>query len=231
MKNIIPLLPLLLSCCSTPAIAVQSTCPNAYANNERPDIAGQEICFDRFAVVYSPDTKTAVVSAERLTGGMVIGAEQIQRINAFHAERSVRGGPTPADYVNTGYDRGHMTPAGDMPTPATQRQTFSMVNMTPQTPELNRATWNRLEREVRSEAKTAGVLYVVTGALFDNPAPRTTTGIAIPFAVYKALYRPDRKQCAVHVATNTSQPVIQVLTVAQFEKRYGIHPFEEWLCD
>ena len=231
MSRLISIFALLLSCCVTaPVTAEQSKCLNIYANNERPPVSGIEICFDRFAVVYSPETKTAVVSAERLTPEMIIGAEGIQRVNAFHAEPSIRNGPTPSDYSRSGYDRGHMTPAGDMPTPVSQRQTFSMVNMTPQTPELNRIVWSNLERRVRTVAKTHE-LFVVTGAVYPSQPATIGRGVAVPIVVYKAIYGPDTGHCEFYAATNEAEPEFSVLTKQQFVMKYGIHPFEEDLCD
>ena len=189
------------------ANAAPSFCPNIYVDNERPDVAGQEICFKHFAVVYSPETKTAVISAERITGDMVAGAERIGRINAFHSHPSIDAGPIPGDYTRSGYDRGHMTPAGDMPSLSTQRQTFSMVNMTPQTPELNRVILNSLERGVRENAKAHGEVYVVTGAVFSEYPNRIGHGVAVPDSIYKAVYIPITGQCEFTVAANNAHRI------------------------
>ena len=70
------------------------------------------------------------------------------------------------NYRRSGYDRGHMTPSGDMPDEHAQQQTFSLANMVPQTAALNRGVWEGIESAVRDLAVRQGELYVVTGPVF-----------------------------------------------------------------
>ncbi|WP_131798045.1 DNA/RNA non-specific endonuclease, partial [Enterobacter roggenkampii] len=49
------------------------------------------------------------------------------------------------DYAKSGYDMGHMTAAGDAGTAQEQLETFSLANMTPQLPDLNRKAWRLME--------------------------------------------------------------------------------------
>ncbi len=64
------------------------------------------------------------------------------------------------DYRRSGYDRGHMTPSGDMPDEHAQQQTFSLANMVPQTAALNRGVWEEIESAVRDLAARQGELYM-----------------------------------------------------------------------
>jgi endonuclease G len=70
------------------------------------------------------------------------------------------------DYRRSGFDRGHMTPSGDMPDPQAQQQSFSLADLVPQTQELNRGVWAGIETAVRDLAAREGEVYVVTGPAF-----------------------------------------------------------------
>jgi endonuclease G len=100
------------------------------------------------------------------------------------------------DYRNSGYDRGHMAPAGDFKrSREAMSETFLLSNMTPQRPSLNRGMWERLEEQVRSLARSHGSIWVVVGTLFLDSAgqatePETFIGpnsVAVPTHFYKAI--------------------------------------------
>lgn len=75
----------------------------------------------------------------------------------------------PSCYNRTGYDRGHNVPAADMAgNPVLMLETFSMANISPQTPEFNRHRWKNIEILVRSLARRFGAVRVQTIPLFVN---------------------------------------------------------------
>ena len=75
------------------------------------------------------------------------------------------------DYVGTGYDRGHLAPAGAMRwSAAAMSDSFYMTNMAPQVGAgFNRGIWRSLERRMRQWACERGTLYIVTGPLYERP--------------------------------------------------------------
>lgn len=98
------------------------------------------------------------------------------------------GSATHADYTRSGYDRGHLAPAGDFNTsPDDKQDTFYMSNISPQVPDFNRGIWNDLEQKFRQWAERDEELYVVTGPILKSGLP--TIGkyneIAIPEMYYK----------------------------------------------
>ena len=71
---------------------------------------------------------------------------------------------TPADYSDSGYDRGHMTPSGDRTSSREDNSaTFLMTNMIPQASKNNQQTWANLENYCRSLVKDGDELYIVSG--------------------------------------------------------------------
>lgn len=74
---------------------------------------------------------------------------------------------TLADYHKSGFDRGHIVPAGDERFSKTAlAETFYLSNICPQHPNFNRGFWNQLENHLRSLVKTHGPLEIVSGPLF-----------------------------------------------------------------
>jgi endonuclease G, mitochondrial len=75
--------------------------------------------------------------AWELLGSEVTG--ESGREPGFLVDPEIDGCALPEDYRNTGFDRGHMAPAGDMKWhPQAMRESFYMTNICPQSPDLNR---------------------------------------------------------------------------------------------
>jgi endonuclease G len=114
----------------------------------------------------------------------------IERTDNFRPDTSIAtGSATLADYRGSGFDRGHLAPAGDMKwDQLAMSQSFLMSNMSPQLPAFNRGIWRRLETEVRNWAMEKDSLYVITGPLF-SPADSLIgeNGVGIPGHYFKVL--------------------------------------------
>ena len=73
------------------------------------------------------------------------------------------------NYKNSGYDRGHLCPAGDRKfTFDAFHETFLTSNISPQNHEFNAGIWNRLEQKVRFWAEKYEGVYVITGGVLKN---------------------------------------------------------------
>jgi endonuclease G, mitochondrial len=216
-------------------IAAGTPCPDEFAGGQEPvlinrKLAAQttELCFDSYAVLHSGLTRTPLWSAEHLTGPAVEAARGVDRVNAFHPEPRL---PPPgraelADYVRSGYDRGHMTPSGDMPDARAQRQSFSLANIVPQAPRLNRGVWEGIESAVRDLAVSDGELYLATGPLFQGGDLQALKGrVLIPTDTYKAVYDPSRGWAGAYICTNTNQPACRTVSITQLQQLSGIDVF------
>lgn len=125
-----------------------------------------------------------------LTDSMVINSGQ-ERSNKFEEDKMVDGGSAkPSDYTKSGYDRGHLCPAGDMAfNPVAMNESFLMSNITPQTPDFNRGIWKSLESDVRSWALKEHKLIIVTGPVFkDNKGTIGRDKVVVPGYFFKLIY-------------------------------------------
>lgn len=90
-----------------------------------------------------------------------------ERQNNFHPESALPVGfkrVLPGDYTGTGYDRGHVCNSKDRTASVEDNsETFSMANMLPQTPDLNRQVWESLESYSRTLAQQGNRLYIIAG--------------------------------------------------------------------
>jgi len=84
-----------------------------------------------------------------------------------------------ADYVNSGFDRGHLVSSSDQQDTKLQNsETFLLSNMSPQQPKFNREIWKKLEIAVRQLDARDDVYetYVVSGPIFNFDVPVRTIG-------------------------------------------------------
>jgi endonuclease G, mitochondrial len=76
---------------------------------------------------------------------------------------------TPSDYTGSGFDRGHIAPNADRySSREAADSTFVMTNMTPQTPDLNRGPWQKLEAYLRTLVNRGSDVYIYAGVYGDK---------------------------------------------------------------
>lgn len=108
----------------------------------------------------------------------------------------------PKDYAGTGYDRGHLLPAGVFHDAKRRKKTFLMSNVAPQKPSMNRGVWSKIERYVRIMAIRHGEVRVATGVCFDEASAKVRHGVAVPDRWFKIVGIPGRKEPVVFVVPN-----------------------------
>ena len=161
----------------------QEACPKI----PMPALAGtEEVCHQAYIALEDGKLKLPRLVAYELTGPHTLGC--LPRASGFHAEGD---SAKPSEYDGSGYDLGHMSPAQDNAWDETvSHESFSMVNVAPQLPGLNRQEWERLEEYVRAWALERGDLLVYVGPVI--PAkPKLLQDIAIPTSFFKVVI--DRK--------------------------------------
>ncbi len=91
------------------------------------------------------------------------------------------------NYKNSGYDRGHLCPAGDRRFSfEAYNETFLTSNISPQDHDFNSGIWNRLEQKVRFWAEKYDGVYVVTGGVLKGKMKTIgDENVSVPNEFYK----------------------------------------------
>ena len=201
--------PLLLSLLWLPlsASALFDQCKDLFPNQTIPSTtqAGRDLCFDDFAILYSPTDKKPIYTAEKLNGEQ-LRAPHPRRSNQFYEEARLplHERSLLTDYRGSGYDRGHNVPAGDMTGEKGMAQSFSLANMMPQARQNNQGIWaKRVEEPTRMYIKRAqGDVYVFTGSI-GNAGSIGKSKVTIPGFLYKLIYDPAKNLAWAYWVENT----------------------------
>ncbi|MCM1109917.1 MAG: DNA/RNA non-specific endonuclease [Clostridium sp.] len=117
----------------------------------------------------------------------------VRRSNKFQTDATVPGCASTDDYRNSGYDRGHMAPAGDMKwNQQAMEETFYMTNICPQDKALNTGAWKKLEEKCRQWADRDSAIVIVCGPVLTDSLTETigSGGVAVPKRFFKVVLSP-----------------------------------------
>lgn len=108
----------------------------------------------------------------------------------FEIDNAVKTGAASwRNYKNSGYDRGHLCPAGDRRyTKEAHDETFLTSNISPQEHQFNSGIWNTLEQKIRYWANKYDGVFVVTGGVLKGKMKTIgTEQVSVPNQFYKVL--------------------------------------------
>ncbi len=148
-----------------------------------------------FTLEYSEQHEQARWVAYMLTAERVNGP--IARVDNFRADPLVvTGSAELTDYKNSGYDRGHLFPAGDAKYDAVvMDECFYLSNMSPQNNAFNGGVWERLESQVRKWSLQYDTIYVVTAGILTDGLPTIGANkVSVPLFFYKVIYSPKMQR-------------------------------------
>ena len=158
-------------------------------SNFHPNSDGQKIDHSYYSLSYNEAHEQAEWVYYFLTSSMINGS--YERSDNFRNDNKVKTGSAfKSDYYKSGYDRGHLAPAGDMKISSTSMsESFLLSNISPQHSSFNRGGWKKLESQVRSWVLSEGNMYVVTGPILFNPIGSIGSNrVTIPSYFYKIVY-------------------------------------------
>jgi endonuclease G len=154
----------------------------------------QIIYHEGYTVSYNSDYKIANWVAYELTAEEA-NSQEVKRSSHFVPDPAVAENETATneDYKQSGYDRGHLAPAGDMKwSIKAMRESFYFTNICPQNKGLNTGIWNVLENQCRKWAARHGTLLIITGPVIDGHLRQLGVHrVGIPNTFYKVICIPS----------------------------------------
>lgn len=196
-----------------------------------------EVILKRTGYIVSYNTKTNIPNwvAWHLTKEHTSGSVE-RHHEVFHEDTDA---PTPRvtdeDYFNSGFDRGHMCPAGDNKWDRkAMNETFLFTNICPQVHALNEGAWNDLELACRRWARKYGDVYIVCGPILDDSQHRTIgrRRVVVPERFFKVVLAMDGKPKAIgfiydNNGRNSEKMFSHATTVDEVERLTGIDFFPQ----
>lgn len=210
------------------ALAAFEDCKDLFPAQQIPTSPqlGRDLCFDSFAIYYSPRDKKPIYTVEKLNKDQLAGPHP-RRSNQFYEEARLPFSERAllSDYRGSGYDRGHNAPAGDMSNERSMAQSFSLANMMPQARQNNQGIWAKnVEEPTRAYVKRAsGDIYVFTGSI-GNTGSIGRGRVTIPSHLYKLVYDPSKNTAWAYWVENTNEARMSPpMTYQELEQKTGIN--------
>lgn len=209
--------------------AAAQTWPSTHPDGKfAPTSDGQALTNASYLVDFDVQSGVAFWVHYALTAQECMGA--VPRKDAFRPDDRVAGSPTASSYASSGYDRGHLKPAADSRSSAAEmRNSFLMTNMAPQSPNLNRGIWKKLEEGVRTWGLAYGEVHVTCGPS-DLTDHTLSSGVRVPSAFWKVVLRtsPDTTCLAFRFPNANKVPGAledYLVTVDELEAELGMDLF------
>lgn len=182
-----------------------------------------------YTLSYSEEHEQAEWVAYELTKQDVAGVAK--RINSYRPDPKIKTGSSESfDFKGSGYDRGHLAPAGDMKRNETaMSESFFYSNISPQLDVFNQGIWHQLEIKVREWASEKGFLYVVTGPVLRSKIDQIGINkVSVPGYFYKVLlsFKEDKVESVAFLLPNENgtMPLHDyAITIDELEQITGIN--------
>ena len=154
-----------------------------------------QIIDNEFIVMCYDYKKKAVTAVSYTLLGDLMNEQNIEERPPFYVEKTLNSKDriSTTDYINSGYDRGHMAPDAAFDwSQESLEAVYTLANIIPQAPQVNRNSWAKLERYVRDKAEELGELNVVNVVKYGQRSSRMGKNrMAISKGYYKILYNQE----------------------------------------
>lgn len=218
---------------SATSFAAFDQCKDFFPNKQIPIHAeiGRDLCFNTFAVMYSPSQKKPIYAEQHLNRAMLDGNHQ-QRTNIFYEEARlpINERSTLADYraserdFGRKLDRGHNADFASQTSAEGAAQSFSLANQMGQSPHQNQVVWSQVEKSTRQYIKRSGSeVYVYTGSI-GNAGTIGISKVVVPKETFKLVYDKTKNRAWAYLIPNTEEAVLTPpISYAELVKATGIN--------
>tara|TARA_B110000879_G_C11134458_1_gene497492 strand:- start:996 stop:1889 length:894 start_codon:yes stop_codon:yes gene_type:complete len=158
-------------------------------SNFKPKSKGQLVDHSYYSLSYDESHEQSEWVYYLLTSDMING--NYQRTDNFRVDNKIQtGSASKSDYYKSGYDRGHLAPAGDMKiSKKSMSESFLLSNVSPQNPSFNSGGWQKLENQVRSWVLAEGEMCIVTGPILRHQIESIgSNNVSVSSFFYKIVY-------------------------------------------
>lgn len=150
-----------------------------------------QIIDNEFIVMCYDYKRKAVKAVSYTLMGDLVNELNIKDRPSFYVEKKLKPKDrvTTRDYTNSGYDKGHMAPDAAFDwSQESLDAVYTLANIIPQAPQVNRRSWAKLEAYVRDRAEEFGELTVMNVVKYGNYSYRMgDSRMAISKGYYKIL--------------------------------------------
>ena len=174
-----------------------------FTQDYSPKSSGKVVKYNYYSLSYNEYHEQANWVYYKLNNLMLLGTTK--RTNNFRTDYNISSkSSSPSDYRGSGYDRGHLAPAGDMKINSrAMSESFLMSNISPQNPSFNRGGWKKLESLVRMWSRNRAS-YVTTGGVLNSNSYRKIgkSKISVPTQFYKVIFIPSENKMIAFLMPN-----------------------------
>ena len=168
---------------------------SAYKEQFINDNNCNQIIDNEFIVMCYDYQKKAVKAVSYTLLGDLMNELNILKRPSFYVEKKLKSKDriSSTDYTKSGYDKGHMAPDAAFDwSEESLDAVYTLANIIPQAPQVNRLSWAKLERYVRTKAEELGELSIVNVVKYGQRSSRMGKNrMAISKGYYKILYNED----------------------------------------
>lgn len=219
-------------------MAAFDRCPDVFTNIEPPKflfadatskLKLKESCMGDFALLYSGVTKTPVLCMEKISRETLYEARKVRVRPVFIEGEKLNDKirSTLEDYSGSGFDKARCSPTNNRQLEGSAQLTYSLTNIFPGLPSVQRGPWAKVEEDIRLFAKdySSGFVYVVTGLFFEAPIKKIGKNkVWVPAVQYKFVKDLNTgKSWGVWLKNKPDVTAPEILTEAELEKRTGIN--------